>query len=467
MQNLKLKIFFLAIIFGWVFGVAEKSFGATINAVSCSYNDVSSAITAASPEDTVVVPQGSCIWNSGLNITKGINLIGGLGGVTTITAATSFGDDFMIKYSPTTNNLQYNYAFRLSGFTIDADNKAHGVVLGGQIDPPYVMQDKVRVDHNIIQNTLGYKGIWNFCNFYGVVDNNIITNADYPIKNDTQSSEVSWYSNAPQNIFISGTNNYLYFEDNTITYEGHPDGLALESQFNGRYAARYNTIIAHGPSYSLFEAHGHQGEGSSGETMGSTFGAEVYGNRVEAADYHMIFFKTRGGRSFIFYNSVATTYVLSNEAYDGLLTCPAIYAYEQMIHDTYWWQTRKDFTGSLAETAADHPLGVTCAGLANRPTLGRDVFSDSSSPGVGCGILENRPLTCIVGQGYWATNQSCADLTGMVGTNPATPISGTLYKCTQENTWTAFYTPYVYPHPLRNESSDTTPPSSPIGLMVE
>jgi len=40
----------------------------------------------------------------------------------------------------------------------------------------------------------------------------------------------------------------------------------------------------------------------------------------------------------------------------------------------------------------------------------------------------------------------------MVGTNPSTPISGTLYKCTSANTWTAYYTPYTYPHPLRLES---------------
>ena len=37
----------------------------------------------------------------------------------------------------------------------------------------------------------------------------------------------------------------------------------------------------------------------------------------------------------------------------------------------------------------------------------------------------------------------------MVGVNPSNPISGTLYKCTSPNTWTAFYTPFPYPHPLR------------------
>lgn len=73
----------------------------------------------------------------------------------------------------------------------------------------------------------------------------------------------------------------------------------------------------------------------------------------------------------------------------------------------------------------------------------------SDGGGVGCGTLDNRPATCTTGVGYWATNQKCDDLTGMVGANPSTPISGTLYKCTSTNTWEEYYTPYTYPHPLR------------------
>ena len=75
-----------------------------------------------------------------------------------------------------------------------------------------------------------------------------------------------------------------------------------------------------------------------------------------------------------------------------------------------------------------------------------------SGGGVGCGTLANRPETCTTGVGYWATNQKCDDLTGMVGVNPSIPISGTLYKCTSTNTWEPYYTPYTYPHPLRGSN---------------
>lgn len=81
--------------------------------------------------------------------------------------------------------------------------------------------------------------------------------------------------------------------------------------------------------------------------------------------------------------------------------------------------------------------------------------SSASGGGVGAGTLASRPSTCTVGVGYWATDQSVTDLSGMVGKNPSSPISGTLYKCTSSNTWTQYYTPYTYPHPLRNTLSSS------------
>ncbi|MGZ3748923.1 MAG: hypothetical protein ACXWRE_15715, partial [Pseudobdellovibrionaceae bacterium] len=72
---------------------------ATIAAASCSYADVSSAISAAAKGDTVNVPAGSCTWSSTLLINKGISLIGGNGGVTKITAGLGAGN-FIIQINP-------------------------------------------------------------------------------------------------------------------------------------------------------------------------------------------------------------------------------------------------------------------------------------------------------------------------------------------------------------------------------
>lgn len=50
--------------------------------------------------------------------------------------------------------------------------------------------------------------------------------------------------------------------------------------------------------------------------------------------------------------------------------------------------------------------------------------------GVGAGPLSARPSTCTTGVGYWAADQN------------------TLYVATATNTWSVYYKPYVYPHPL-------------------
>jgi hypothetical protein len=80
--------------------------------------------------------------------------------------------------------------------------------------------------------------------------------------------------------------------------------------------------------------------------------------------------------------------------------------------------------------------------------------------GMGFGTLANRPTTCqtssetvfgngAAGVGYFATD---------VG------AQGTLYTCSATNTWTVFYTPYTYPHPLT--TGDPQPPAPPTALQA-
>ncbi len=115
--------------------------------------------------------------------------------------------------------------------------------------------------------------------------------------------------------------------------------------------------------------------------------------------------------------------------------------------------------GSMLSGAPSDPLEV----VANREFwVDAALVGGAQTTGVGCGT--SRPASCTQGVGFWETTNtgSCSDLTGLVGAStdvtggarsPSSKITGTLYRCTATDTWTSYYTPYTYPHPLRGESA--------------
>jgi hypothetical protein len=84
--------------------------------------------------------------------------------------------------------------------------------------------------------------------------------------------------------------------------------------------------------------------------------------------------------------------------------------------------------------------------------------SFTGTGGVGTGTLAARPTTCTTGVAYWATDQGNWNQSGSGG-------QGELFVCTATNTWSLYYTPYTYPHPLTLGSTSGTPPSSGTPLV--
>ncbi len=419
------------------------------------YASLNRCVSKAKAEDTIYVSAGNGmeIWKSTLTITKGVNLIGP--GVDSLTIKNEIGRGSpLIRYTPL--NYDANHAFRLAGFTFDA-NGGVSLMLGSSKSAPFTRQTKVRIHNNKFINTgasYGGAAIYNYGTMYGVIDSNTIDAGIFPIRHTNTTGIDDWWVNSPQNIFMPGDSNFMFWENNAITLSGIGDGLVTEGQFSMRYVFRHNTITMNIPSYSLFDLHGYQPNGG----MDSCFGAEVYGNQVTTNNNALTFFKTRAGKSFVFFNNATKATPPSNAGYTGTTPhpCPpGKLAINKVINNNYWFNNRINLAGDYFRDRATADLN--CAGLTGIPTLGRDIFSNNTIPGVSCGALANIPAACDVGQGYWATHQSCSDLAGMVGRDPANPIQGTLYKCTAPNTWTAYYTPYPYPHPLRTEIGITPP----------
>ncbi|MCK4251861.1 T9SS type A sorting domain-containing protein [candidate division WOR-3 bacterium] len=486
---------------------------ALIDAASCEQADVQTAITAALPEDTVLVPAGNCTWNSVLTIAKGIYLIGAGDGVTNITCTSS--DTYIITYQP--SDLSANHSFRVSGFTFDMDDKSYGIRLDASRSSELTIQTKVRIDHNTFKNSSG-QAIWNN-GMRGVIDNNMFIGIDYPLRHPSCYGHGDhWWDNWDGIIYGAADNN-MYLEDNTFTGVGD---CIMDCQYANRYVLRYNTVTMDDEAYPLLDMHGNQGEGY----MYACFGGEVYGNDITMARGQIL--DQRGGKAVVFYNNINGTCggIKIREEYADSLN-PSTNPQPQHVSDSYNWNNRVNYTGSafvgyepigpsgtatnggnnyLEDSSANFApgygspsrygleiIGGTGAGQSRliinvtsirlTVALNWDTNPDATSQyhiiadcceaiaedseffnfvssgfdgttGVGCGTYASRPLTCTKGVGYWATDQSCSDLTGMVGANPAFPISGTLYKCTAINTWTPYYTPFTYPHPLRTNDAE-------------
>lgn len=123
-------------------------------------------------------------------------------------------------------------------------------------------------------------------------------------------------------------------------------------------------------------------------------------------------------------------------------------AYTQVLTPVYIWLNRTEDNVELSVDVINNSQ--------NHIKPDRDYYAFNpafdGTTGMDCGRLSDRPATCTAGVGYWATDQSCSDLSSLVGASHSATIQGVLYKCTAANTWTVYYQPYTYPHPLRQES---------------
>lgn len=97
-----------------------------------------------------------------------------------------------------------------------------------------------------------------------------------------------------------------------------------------------------------------------------------------------------------------------------------------------------------ARVVQNRDFYLPASGVQTSPTSPFD-----GTVGVGWGTIANRPTTCTPGVAYFAIDQGSWNTTESndlgVQMNGA---SGVLYKCTSANTWSLYYEPQAFPHPL-------------------
>jgi len=429
--------------------------------------EVNACISGATSGNTINIAAGTYTWTSYVTIPadKTIKLIGAGSSLTIINSETMFVN-------------MYSDNSRLSGFRFNR--------LTGGTDATFVEVRGVgfRIDHNYMDDA-NYETYWSLCvganaanTTYlpeGVVDSNYLNHCKVGTGGSTNFTKDNGFWAEPS---VIGTPKTVYFEDNTID-RGNVNSDIVDSNYAGSYVVRYNNLTL----WSNVQAHSLQGPTARG-----TKSWEIYGNKFTypTGGGGVVAF-LRGGTGMVYNNYVTGGYSTYYIDFDNMRSftaygtnpssgkCDGTSNWDGNVLENGW--PCRDQIGRGPDTGTDESAigkatssepayvwmnkrstGVTISarvvnGTGDWIAADRDYYNYSASfnrsSGVGCGTLANRPATCTTGVAYWATNQSCFDLTPMVGANPSTPISGTLYKCTSTDTWEAYYTPYTYPHPLR------------------
>jgi hypothetical protein len=482
---------------------------ATINAASCSQTVVQAALNSAHAGDTVSIPSGTCTWTTSVSWTAPPNVIlmgagnqsiKGGGDVTTIVdnIDRSAGDVAVLDI-----NTNASGTFRMTGITFTSTQTGNNVTYNGSVRLGG-SSHQFRMDHvhllNISFVAMTMNG-W----IYGVIDHMLVDmsainalgiRVHQPGWNGETLGvgDQSW-----ADATTLGSERSTFVEDSIFSR-----GYAIDCSAGGRYVFRYNTL-----NDSSVETHP---TGGGGRVRGCR-SWEIYGNSWNsngAYRNHALFVSS--GTGVIWGNTIPSSSANGGSGYTNFVTGHVMRnnnsTYPQTAPPNGWgycgtgqtgatspWDKNTDSSGypcidQLGRgqgnlVASDFPnaknaLTGTIAWpnqalepiyewldnwspVPNSPGGLWDQYDPQAKPdrdyylstpsfngtsGVGSGALSSRPATCTMNVAFWATD------------------TNTLYQCSATNTWTTYYKPYAYPHPLTGGASgDSSPPTVSISVQ--
>jgi len=458
----RLTIFGLVGLLGLL--ACGSALGATINVPNLSYAAVSSAVAGAAVNDIVVLPAGTNGWTSALTLTRGITLRGAGRDSTELSRS-----GLLLAIAPTATAIANEEVIRVEGMSLNGDGSTSPIitVTGAEATSSkawaYLVIGRCRIknvstvspgaiDLTGQQRGLIYSNIFDRC---GLLVKNM--GNDYHVDLGGGKVDVpEWSSgNFPQSF---GTADTLYFEGNTVLFSSSFDNLNagwLETGHGARTAARYNrwdmsNAAASQGSPELWDIHGFQYRDPSkpGNGQIGTMVSEYYGNTivdaVSSAQIHL-----RGGWALIFDNTlqnVPSWWSFPISSYEH--SCSAEWNatnYVTEVTNAYIWNNYQDGTQADAWTGSDNFCAIS-EGVNYR---------NYGAGSIGRGTSTNDlPATCSPGEAFWV----CP--TATLSVDPSVVQQGVLYRCYTANTWTEYYTPYTFPHPLQTEGgTENDPPS--------
>jgi hypothetical protein len=505
-MNRTIKWLFFMFLLNGLFSTVGRA--QTINAASCNSSDVQAALNSVAADGTTInIPAGTCTWTTSVNYSQvfsttvmGQTTVSGTcgpGGSCTATDSTiivdginrSSGDPALINISTASGK-----SFRLSGVTFNWGGG--NSTFNGSIRIVGKSQS-VRFDHNHVNRIQAVGMVFSGWT-YGVVDHNVFDAPSVGTWNGIKFNAEGWNNETAGNGDNSwadsttfGSNRAMFAENNAFNNpSGISIGAANDCLHGGRYVWRYN--IMNGVDLQTHPT------GSAGRARGCRT-TEIYGNSATGSGRFNFMFLS-SGTSLIWNNTTGSVYA-------NFVTIHSMRrnntTYTQSATPNGWGYCGTSFTGTGSgwDRNSNTSTGYPCLdqpGQGQGSLITRDFPNaidsatgtiawpnDASEPvyewlnsssatthwsnyapdallanadyylyttsfngtsGVGSGLLSARPSTCTPKVAYWASDTT------------------TLYQCTATNTWTVYYTPYTYPHPL--VTGGPGKPAPPSGLTA-
>lgn len=376
---------------------------------------VAACVGAAASGDTVnVTGGGSVSWSGAVTVRRAIRLIGPGKANLTVTGG--------VEYDPLGG--EESKPFELAGFTFSGNA---GFSANAPTTSVPITGLKI---HDCAFNNATVRAVTLSGLEFGVLYNS-------SFNNNFISVSVIGIGTPGQNYpHAFGDGNCLTVEDNTF---GNGAGeFVSETGQGGRLCFRHNTITGYScPGCEVFDIHGDQGSG------GTTITSEYYHNNIDvggSGTYRWM--HHRGGQAVIINNVISRALDFNFTEYrswGGNGLCSPYLAPGQINNTVYG----NNIAGGVSQTPSftHNDQTGSCGSTHESQYLqnGRD-FRIASS-----GTEAARPASCTDNSTYVATD------------------TDKVFQCHPAGTWTTFFKPYAYPHPLRGGSSV---PTAPTGFRV-
>lgn len=444
------KIFF---IISLLIAARTQLFAAT----DCSTHTLlQNAISTAGRNGTITCNSGSVTWTGTVSITYGITIHGsGL-------SITESGIIFNI--APDASAIANAEMVWIDNFTHDLNNAANESIHVTGAGPTSANPVRnLRITRNTFKNGQEASGSHSTGiievkgQVRGVISDNTFDRCSTIFREFGNDNTTEWSNgNFP---FSFGTSDQLFFEHNTVTYSStynlNNTGW-IENGQGGRSITRFNNynMTNAGGSSELYDVHGFQNwntpPGNIGQT--GTMVTEYYHNTFTNVSDKYYWINHRGSWGMYFDNTMtgsSTPSIPINQTQgcgNGDIS-PNPTNYTPYVNNTYVFNNtengtnttmfiNQNFCGSLVQENAQF-WNYTAS------------FNGTVGIGRGTKAALNAQSTCTTGVGFWVTDEGKWDYTS------AASADGQFYKCTSTNTWTQYYIPYEYPHPLADLTTPT------------